>query len=178
MSCAIAAYGAFNLKKRYVIPLAIFEFIYIVEIVALFTLFLRILRHFLSLTHLTLLTIVATFYAMLVVYDFFALVAFEQIVRLVKSKRYQQYYGTDPFNPKHKKFTNTEQQNPEHPFYIMPEVSAKWWQVKNFEQNTIRETYQVDEMHKYFQYQELLPDVILNNGMNTDFILVKNCTVA
>ncbi|KAL7740707.1 hypothetical protein ACLKA6_000071 [Drosophila palustris] len=105
---------------------------------------------------------------LLVVYDFFALVAFEQIVRLVKSKRYQQYYGTDPFNPKHKGFTNTEQQNPEHPFYIMPEVSAKWWQVKNFEQNTIGETCHVDEMHKYFQYQELLPDVVLNNGMNTD----------
>ncbi|XP_034472193.1 uncharacterized protein LOC117779947 [Drosophila innubila] len=132
MSCAVAAYGAFKLKKCFVIPLAIFEFIYIVEIVTIFTLFLRILRHFLSLTQLTLLTIAATFYAILVAYDFLALVAFEQIVRLVKSERYQQFYGLDPFNPKtphHIRFTYTKKRNIDHPliFYVMPKTPAKWW---------------------------------------------------
>lgn len=80
LSCFVAAYGAytvrslailnypylthnfFQLKKNFVIPLAIFEFLYIVEIATLATLFLRILRHFVFLIHLILLTISATSY--------------------------------------------------------------------------------------------------------------------
>ncbi|XP_034098077.1 LOW QUALITY PROTEIN: uncharacterized protein LOC117563724 [Drosophila albomicans] len=169
MSCAFAAYGAYMIKQRFVIPLAVFEFIYIVETATLFTLFLRILRHFLSITHLTLLTITATFYCMLVAYDFLAIVAFEQIVRLVKSKRYQEIYGTDPLNPiitpKQKIFISTEEQNLDHPIivYVMP---FKWWQMEALDRKSFKETPQADDSHKYFQSQELVPEIMLHNATN------------
>ncbi|KAH8262816.1 hypothetical protein KR044_000590 [Drosophila immigrans] len=171
MSCAFAAYGAFMIKERFVIPLAIFEFIYIVEIFTLFTLFLRILRHFLSLIHLTLLTLSATFYAMLVAYDFLAIIAFEQIVRLVKSKRYQQIYGTDPLNPilpQQKGSINTEEENLEHPIivYVMP---VKWWQLEALEHKSFKKASQADETEKYFQSQELVPEVMLHNIINIGY---------
>ncbi|XP_032591679.1 uncharacterized protein LOC116805223 [Drosophila grimshawi] len=150
--CIIAAYGAYKLKRFFVVPLAILESVYIVQIITLFILFLRIVRHFLSLGKLILLTLSATAYSFLTVYDLFALVAFEQIIALVRSKRYQQLYGSDPFNPilNH----NTEQQLKEHPtiVYVMPKANAnlpKWWQVDSLQHNN-RENIMLHDAHRYF----------------------------
>ncbi|KAH8403267.1 hypothetical protein KR222_009334 [Zaprionus bogoriensis] len=161
MSCIVAAYGAYKLKRNFVVPLAIFEFSYFVEVVTLFTLFLRILRHFLHLSQLIMLTITATFYAILVLYDFLALVAFEQVLRLVMSERYQELYGTDPFNPVLMVKPNAvkaKQQLDVRPtlIYVTPKMDLqmrpKWWQVENTEVDV------KNDAGKYFQSRELLPD--------------------
>ncbi|XP_043865044.1 uncharacterized protein LOC26528387 [Drosophila mojavensis] len=150
IACVVAGYGAYNLKRYFVLPLAFFEFVFIVEIIVIAVLFLRIIRHFVSLEKLIVLTVTAAAYASaysiylslspclylllsfylsryisfphsvaptlphsislypsiylflpvsFVVYDFFALLAFEQIMRIVRSKQYQQLYGSDPLNP-------------------------------------------------------------------------------
>ncbi|KRG03149.1 uncharacterized protein Dmoj_GI26746 [Drosophila mojavensis] len=99
IACVVAGYGAYNLKRYFVLPLAFFEFVFIVEIIVIAVLFLRIIRHFVSLEKLIVLTVTAAAYATFVVYDFFALLAFEQIMRIVRSKQYQQLYGSDPLNP-------------------------------------------------------------------------------
>lgn len=108
------------------------------------------------------------------VYDFFALVAFEQILRLVKSSRYQQFYGDDPFNPiltAYPSATKAKEQPEVHPMFIFirPKmdvtVQPKWWQVTNdsAEMELIKET------GKYFQSQELLPGVMLQNAVNISY---------
>ncbi|ALC38302.1 CG34011 [Drosophila busckii] len=63
VSCLAAAYGAYKLKKLFVLPLACFEFTYLLQIVAMVILFLRISRHFLNLSSLILVTLIATAYA-------------------------------------------------------------------------------------------------------------------
>ncbi|XP_064553584.1 uncharacterized protein LOC135438954 [Drosophila montana] len=166
MSCIIAAYGAYKLKRYLVLPLAIFEFVYIVQIITLFVLFLRIVRHFVSLEKLILLTLTATAYAMLTVYDFVALLAFEQILKLVRSRQYQQLYGSDPFRPrlnatqtKHVNVVNVDKNAP------------KWWQIENLEpiSNELNINSGQDEAHKHFQSQELLAEVLLRNAINLGY---------
>ncbi|XP_002051427.2 uncharacterized protein [Drosophila virilis] len=162
MSCIMAAFGAYKLKRYFVLPLAIFEFVYIVQILTLFVLFLRIVRHFVSLEKLILLTLTATAYAMLTVYDFLALIAFEQILKLVRSRQYQELYGSDPFRPT----INIVNVSPKV-FKNMP----KWWQAENSEaiSDTPNMNYAQDEAHKHFQSQELLAEVLLRNAINLDY---------
>lgn len=114
-------------------------------------------------------------FVVLVAYDFFALVAFEQIVRLVKSSRYQQFYGDDPFNPiltGYASARKTKEQPEVHPMFIFvkPKINGnvhpKWWQMANDsdEMELIKDT------GKYFQRQELLPDVMLHNAVNISYM--------
>lgn len=103
-------------------------------------------------------------------YDFFALVAFEQIVRLVKSARYQEYYGDDPFNPiLIRSRSAVEELHPKF-IFVAPKmdlkVHPKWWQVANdaTEMDTMKDA------GNYFQSHELLPDVMLHNANNIGYM--------
>ncbi|XP_033150820.1 uncharacterized protein LOC108598935 [Drosophila busckii] len=149
VSCLAAAYGAYKLKKLFVLPLACFEFTYLLQIVAMVILFLRISRHFLNLSSLILVTLIATAYAILVFYDLFALLAFVQIVTLVSSKRYQQFYGTNPFKPC---LLRTQQAKLK---CSLPQHNSE----------------KLTEYAKYFQPAELMNDIMLRNALRKAILI-------
>ncbi|KAH8255425.1 hypothetical protein KR038_002894 [Drosophila bunnanda] len=156
VACVVAAYGAYKLKKCHVIPLAIFEFFYTVQVVVLATVALRIARHIVPLATLILLTLGLTFYAsriynykkstlsyktlnfsVLVAYDTLLLIAFIQIMFLVWSERYQRLYGADPLNPvlngeTFKEMTDNSPPILQQPIiiYVMPKVGQKLWDMQ------------------------------------------------
>ncbi|KAH8351880.1 hypothetical protein KR084_000362, partial [Drosophila pseudotakahashii] len=183
IACVLAAFGAYKLKKYHVIPLAIFEFFFTVQVVVLSIISLRIARHIVPLATLIMLTIGLTFYAMLVAYDTLALIAFVEIMFLVRTERYQRLYGTDPLNPisggmPHKEIT-TSYSSPQQPIiiYVMPKVGqklwdlpqSKWWQEKVSDSRFPQKPPQ-DVSSDYFQRQELLSNVLLRNAINEDYL--------
>lgn len=100
-----------------------------------------------------------TYLTVLTVYDFLALIAFEQIMKLVRSRQYQELYGSDPFRPRL------------NMVHVSPKVDKsmpKWWQAENSEPISDI-NYGQDEAHKHFQSQELLAEVLLRNAINLDY---------
>ncbi|KAH8362694.1 hypothetical protein KR200_011462 [Drosophila serrata] len=182
VSCVVAAYGAYKLKKFHVIPLAIFEFFYTVQVVVLATIALRIVRHIVPLATLILLTLGLTFYAMLVAYDTLLLIAFIQIMFLVWSERYQRLYGSDPLNPvlngkTFKEMTDNFPPISQQPIiiYVMPKVGQKlwnmqpqkWWKDEIIQdENSEEKGLLPEDFSDYFQREELLSKVLLRNALN------------
>ncbi|XP_017020783.1 uncharacterized protein [Drosophila kikkawai] len=177
VTCTVAAYGAYKLKKYHVIPLAIFEFLYTVQVVVLVIISLRIARHIVPLATLILLTLGLTFYAMLVAYDTLALIAFIEIMFLVWSERYQRLYGADPLNPV--LMDRSLKGMPDNPspvlqqpiiIYVMPKVGQKLWdmQPQKWWKNEIiqKEIEEKEDSSDYFQREELLSKVLLRNAIN------------
>ncbi|KAH8314121.1 hypothetical protein KR067_011984 [Drosophila pandora] len=190
MSCVIAAYGAYKLKRYHVIPLAIFEFTYTVQVVVINIFSLRIVRRIVPLVTLILLTICSTFYALLVAYDTLALVAFIQIMQLVRSERYVRLYGNDPLNPILDGNTHLELRegspNPPKPIiiYVMPkagqklwdEQPKKWWQAERNGPQARKKSVVQETSADYFQREELLSKVLLRNALNGDYWNPKKVT--
>ncbi|XP_016978000.1 uncharacterized protein LOC108043703 [Drosophila rhopaloa] len=189
VTCMLAAFGAYKLKKYHVIPLAIFEFFYTVQVVVLTIISLRIARHIVPLATLILLTLGLTFYAMLVAYDTLLLIAFVQVMFLVRSERYQRLYGTDPLNPIINGTTHKEMALnypiPQQPIiiYVMPRAGqklwgmpqSKWWQDKSTDGEIIQKPpHEVSS--DFFQRQELLSNVLLRNAINEDYLHKERVT--
>ncbi|XP_016963086.1 uncharacterized protein LOC108033319 [Drosophila biarmipes] len=183
IACILAAFGAYKLKKYHVIPLAIFEFIFTVQVVVFTIISLRIARHIVPLATLILITLCLTFYAMLVAYDTLTLIAFVQIMFLVRSERYQRLYGTDPLNPVTDGTLN-KQILPVNPIsqqpiiiYVMPKAGqklwdvpqTKWWQDQKADSRAPQKPPQ-DVSSEFFQRQELLSNVLLRNAINEDYL--------
>ncbi|KRF98442.1 uncharacterized protein Dwil_GK28272 [Drosophila willistoni] len=188
ISCMLSVYGAYKLKGIHVLPLAIFEVLYTIQVVVTAIFFLRILRHYVSLSTLIALTLVVYFYAILVVYDTLALLAFIQICHLVFSERYQQLYGTDPFNPI---LTTTmedklQEKNdklsipPPIIIYVMPKMGqklwhlpqSKWWQ----EDSPRKESIKDSQTSKNFYQEELLSKALLRTALNEGYYNIKTNT--
>ncbi|XP_043640410.1 uncharacterized protein LOC122611417 [Drosophila teissieri] len=183
VACIMAAYGAYKLKKYHVIPLAIFEFVYTVQVVVVVIITLRIARHIVPLATLILMTIGLTFYAMLVTYDTLALISFVQIMFLVRSQRYQQVYGPDPLNPVtngmqlHKVASSYPIAQQPIIIYVMPKAGqklwdvpqTKWWQDEKTDisvpQNQLNQV-----ATDFFQRQELLSNVLRRNAIKKDYL--------
>ncbi|KAH8324782.1 hypothetical protein KR074_000903 [Drosophila pseudoananassae] len=183
MSCIIAAFGAYKLKRYHVIPLAIFELIYTVQIVVVAIFSLRIVRHVVPLATLILLTIILTFYAMLVAYDTLVLVAFIQIMHLVRTERYQRLYGNDPLNPILDGIPQLDlpEGSPNAPnpiiIYVMPKPGQKlwdqqpkkWWQSERNGPQVRKKSLVQEISTDYFQREELVSKVLLRNALNGNY---------
>ncbi|KAH8249276.1 hypothetical protein KR032_008006 [Drosophila birchii] len=180
VTCIVAAFGAYRLKKYHVIPLAIFEFVYTVQVVVIAIIALRILRHIVPLATLILLTLGLTFYAMLVAYDTLLLFAFIQIMFLVWSERYQRLYGADPLNPvlngmPHKEKLDSSPPALQQPIiiYVMPKVGQKlwdvqpqkWWKDEIIQEEVGEKGQFPEESFDYFQREELVSKVLLRNAI-------------
>ncbi|KAH8282276.1 hypothetical protein KR054_006539 [Drosophila jambulina] len=181
VTCILAAYGAYKLKKYHVIPLAIFEFFYTVQVVVISIIALRIVRHIVPLATLILLTLGLTFYAMLVAYDTLLLIAFIQIMFSVWSERYQRLYGPDPLNPVLNGMSSKELQDSSPPvlqqpiiIYVMPKVGQKlwdmqpkkWWKDEIVRKEIEEKGHLPGDSSDYFQREELLSKVLLRNAIN------------
>lgn len=119
---------------------------------------------------------------MLVAYDTLALIAFVQIMFLVRSQRYIRLYGPDPLNP----VTNGVQSkqmasiNPisQQPIiiYVMPKAGqklwdlpqSKWWQDEKTD--NVPQNINYEESSEFFQRQELLSKVLLRNAIKEDYL--------
>lgn len=116
---------------------------------------------------LYLLLIHIVYIIVLVVYDFFALLAFEQIMGLVRSKRYQQLYGSDPFNPR-RNANSVKYPNSINVIFNADKYVPKWWELNGrkpiSDDENIASAYA--DAHKYFQNRELMSDVLLHNVIN------------
>ncbi|KAH8269337.1 hypothetical protein KR018_004613 [Drosophila ironensis] len=181
VSCIIAAFGAYKLKRYHVIPLAIFEFFYTVQVVIIAVIALRIARHIVPLATLILLTLGLTAYAMLVAYDTLALIAFVQIMCLVRSKRYQRIYGSDPLHPVFKRVdqmkgtkTSLSAQNPII-IYVMPKPGHKLWKSPP-EQHKSKKVSISEVLPHYFLRDELVSKVLLRNSLSDDYRYTKKTT--
>jgi len=118
----------------------------------------------------------------LVGYDALTLIAFVQIMFLVRSERYQRLYGTDPLNPVTDGIDH-KQTSPSYPIsqqpiiiYVMPKVGQKlwdvpqkkWWQDQKTD-SRIPQNQPHDVSSDFFQRQELLSNVLLRNAINEDY---------
>ncbi|XP_068150964.1 uncharacterized protein [Drosophila tropicalis] len=185
ISCIQSAYGAYNLRGIHVLPLAIFEVLYTIQVVVIAIFFLRILRHYVSLSTLIAMTLVVYFYAILVVYDTLALLAFIQICHLVFSERYQQLYGTDPFNPILMTTMEDRLQEkndklsipPPIIIYVMPKMGQKLWQLPQSkwwqEDSPSKESIKDNQSSKNFHQDELLSNALLRTALNEGYFNIK-----
>ncbi|KAH8244462.1 hypothetical protein KR026_010488 [Drosophila bipectinata] len=206
VSCIIAAFGAYKLKRYHVIPLAIFELIYTVQIVVVAIFTLRMVRRIVPLATLILLTIILTFYAskylnkivyskvifllVLVAYDTLVLVAFIQIMHLVRTERYQRLYGNDPLNPILDGIPQLDlpEGSPNAPnpiiIYVMPKPGQKlwdqqpkkWWQSERNGPQVRKKSLVQEISADYFQRDELVSKVLLRNALNGDYWNPKKVT--
>ncbi|KAH8353181.1 hypothetical protein KR084_009439 [Drosophila pseudotakahashii] len=95
----LSIWGALKLKKWLVLPLAAFEFAYFINITFLHIVLMIMLKKQINLGFLIILTLLGCFYIFFVGYNGITCVAMYQIIGLVKSARYRELYGEDPFHP-------------------------------------------------------------------------------
>ncbi|XP_016963085.1 uncharacterized protein LOC108033318 [Drosophila biarmipes] len=98
-AAVLSIYGALKLRKWFVIPLAVFEFFYVVSFTFLHIVLMIMLKKLINLGYLIILTILGCFYILFLGYNACTCVAMFQIITLVKSARYREIYGDDPFHP-------------------------------------------------------------------------------
>ncbi|XP_017020820.1 uncharacterized protein [Drosophila kikkawai] len=98
-AAVMSIWGALKLQKWFLLPLAFFEFVYFINITILHIVLMIMLKKQINLGFLIILTLVGCFYIFFVGYNAFTCVAMFQIIRLVKSSRYRELYGDDPFHP-------------------------------------------------------------------------------
>ncbi|KAH8282277.1 hypothetical protein KR054_006540 [Drosophila jambulina] len=98
-AAVMSIWGALKLQKWFLLPLAFFEFLYFINITILHIVLMIMLKKQINLGFLIILTLVGCFYILFVGYNAFTCVAMFQIISLVKSSRYRELYGDDPFHP-------------------------------------------------------------------------------
>lgn len=122
---------------------------------------------------------------MLVAYDTLVLIAFVQIMFLVRSKRYQRLYGSDPLNPVLNAMSLKEIREGSPGFqqpiiiYVMPRAGQKLWakqQQKWWKDEIILDDLEEEKDHvkedssDYFQREELLSKILLRNAINGNLL--------
>lgn len=126
----------------------------------------------------------------LVAYDTLALVAFIQIMQLVRSERYVRLYGNDPLNPILDGVTHLElkEGSPNLPkpiiIYVMPNAGQKlwdkqpkkWWQAERNGPHARKKSLVQEISADYFQREELVSRVLLRNALNGDYWNPKKVT--
>ncbi|XP_017062988.2 uncharacterized protein LOC108102487 [Drosophila eugracilis] len=95
----LSIWGAVKLRKWFVVPLGVFEFFYFINITFLHIVLMIMLKKQINLGLLIILTLMGCFYILFVGYNACTCVAMFQIITLVKSERYRELYGDDPFHP-------------------------------------------------------------------------------
>ncbi|KAI8038244.1 uncharacterized protein LOC128253161 [Drosophila gunungcola] len=95
----LCIWGSIKLQKWFVLPLAFFEFLYFINITALHIVLMIMLKKQINLGFLIILTLMGCFYILFVGYNAITCVAMFQIISLVRSPRYRDLYGEDPFHP-------------------------------------------------------------------------------
>ncbi|EDX03847.1 uncharacterized protein LOC6731105 [Drosophila simulans] len=98
-AACLSIYGAIKLRKWFLLPLAFFEFVYFIHITFLHIVLMIMLKKQINLGFLIILTLLGCFYILFVGYNACTCVAMFQIIGLVKSARYCELYGDDPFHP-------------------------------------------------------------------------------
>ncbi|XP_061395893.1 uncharacterized protein LOC133331524 [Musca vetustissima] len=99
ISSVLAFYGAWKIKKYFLIPLAIFEFVRVLYCLAIHILLMTVCKNKLNLGILITATLGGGFVILYLGYNWATLVALYQIVNLINSERYKSVYGDDPFHP-------------------------------------------------------------------------------
>ncbi|KAH8403268.1 hypothetical protein KR222_009333 [Zaprionus bogoriensis] len=95
----LGVYGSIKLYKWLVIPLALFEFAYFLGITISHIVLMIMLKKQINLGLLIVLTLVGSFYCLFAGYNCVTCIAMFQIICLVRSSKYRQLYGEDPFHP-------------------------------------------------------------------------------
>ncbi|XP_026835000.1 uncharacterized protein LOC6540791 [Drosophila erecta] len=95
----LSIYGAIKLRKWFILPLAFGELTYFINITFLHIVLMIMLKKLINLGLLIILTLLGCFYILFVGYNACTCVAMFQIIGLVKSDRYRELYGDDPFQP-------------------------------------------------------------------------------
>ncbi|XP_030556081.1 uncharacterized protein LOC115759311 [Drosophila novamexicana] len=91
--------GALRLHKWLLLPLALFELIYFLGITISHIVMMIMLKKQINLGLLIVLTLVGSFYCLFAGYNCVTCLAMYQIINLVRSSKYRQLYGEDPFQP-------------------------------------------------------------------------------
>ncbi|XP_023175057.2 uncharacterized protein LOC111602289 [Drosophila hydei] len=100
IACAILGIvGAWRLHKWLLLPLAFLEFVYFLSITISHIVLMIVLKKQINLGLLIVLTLVGSFYCLFAGYNCVTCIALFQIINLVRSNKYRQLYGEDPFNP-------------------------------------------------------------------------------
>ncbi|XP_036322611.1 uncharacterized protein LOC118736679 [Rhagoletis pomonella] len=97
--CILAIFGALKLKKWFLLPFMISEFIRVMQACATHIILMIILKKKLNLGILIALTLLGGFLILYLGYNWATSVALFQIIELVHTARYRKLYGDDPFNP-------------------------------------------------------------------------------
>ncbi|XP_016978001.1 uncharacterized protein LOC108043704 [Drosophila rhopaloa] len=113
----LCIWGAIKLQKWFVLPLAFFEFLYFINITGLHIVLMIMLKKQINLGFLIILTLMGCFYILFVGYNAFTCVAMFQIISLVKSARYRELYGEDPFHPL--VMRTTQQKDSQKPLQVL-----------------------------------------------------------
>ncbi|XP_030381237.1 uncharacterized protein LOC115629061 [Scaptodrosophila lebanonensis] len=146
LSCISAAYGAYKLKMWHVVPFIISEISAFVYCTIALAIFLNINQHFVGLGTLILLSLIGSSYLVFIIYNILTLMAFVQILVLVHSDRYKQYYGSDPLKPN---LNNAR---------LFDKTSPKWWHIS--ETKSCQDDSDMkggeEDLSEYFQRQELI----------------------
>ncbi|EDW76381.2 uncharacterized protein Dwil_GK15425 [Drosophila willistoni] len=95
----LASFGSFKLYKWLLLPLALFELLYLIQFTSFHIVLMIVLKKLINLGLLIVLTLVGSFYILFEGYNCVTCLAMFQIISLVKSQRYRELYGNDPFHP-------------------------------------------------------------------------------
>ncbi|XP_068150963.1 uncharacterized protein [Drosophila tropicalis] len=95
----LASFGSFKLYKWLLLPLALFELMYLIQFTSFHIVLMIVLKKLINLGLLIVLTLVGSFYILFEGYNCVTCLAMFQIISLVKSQRYRELYGNDPFHP-------------------------------------------------------------------------------
>ncbi|XP_002021681.2 uncharacterized protein LOC6596544 [Drosophila persimilis] len=95
----LSIWGSLKLQKWLVLPLAFFELMYFLQFTIQHIILMIMLKKQINLGLLIILTLIGSFYILFVGYNAITCVAMFQVISLVRSPRYRELYGDDPFHP-------------------------------------------------------------------------------
>ncbi|XP_067625463.1 uncharacterized protein [Eurosta solidaginis] len=99
LCCGLAIFGALKLKKWFLLPFIVTEFVRVIFCFASHIILMIILKKKLNLGLLITVTLAGGFAILYLGYNWATSVALYQIIELIHTERYRQLYGDDPFNP-------------------------------------------------------------------------------
>ncbi|XP_011197262.3 uncharacterized protein LOC105221833 [Bactrocera dorsalis] len=97
--CGLAIFGALKLKKWFLLPFIIADFLRVIFGFASHIIFMIILKKKLNLGFLIVVTLAGGFIILYLGYNWATSVALFQIIELIHTERYRKLYGDDPFHP-------------------------------------------------------------------------------
>ncbi|KAH8269336.1 hypothetical protein KR018_004612 [Drosophila ironensis] len=112
VAAILSIWGAIKLQKWLLLPMSFFEFVYFLNFTILHIVLMIMLKKQINLSLLIILTLVGCFYILFVGYNAITCVAMFQIISLVKSPRYRELYGDNPFHPLALKSSHSEDSQP------------------------------------------------------------------